>query len=391
MLVTAMSVLPGEARADDSIFTSTPVTLVYTQEQYRYQVTTSVAVDSWSIVSSQPTVTINETGYVSGYGAFDPGTYTMSIAATVGGTVYYQNFTVTAVSFFSSTPVRNAEEGVEYTYQITTREAAESWNMTLGPEWLSIDENGLVTGTPPFGAAGEHEVVFWVYVYRGEVLEHYVHHFTITVAPGDIFDSEPLTSVIEGHPYVYQVVTIIPGCTFELTLGPSWLSIDPSTGLLAGTPPAGSSDLGSYPIEITATTPEGVEYVQFWPLDVLPDATIAITSEPVLNATANITYEYQVTCRYTVIEWNLTGPEWLSIDENGLISGTAPNGTQGSFPISVRLTMIAGVQVFQNYTLEVVRQPYTAEDGMAMAFGLLAFMMIVSAVVGIVAQSRRRF
>lgn len=311
MLVTAMSVLPGEARADDSIFTSSPITHGQEGMPYEYTVTTAVNVTSWGLVSA----IVNPAGDPFNARSFrvvaspeigDAGSYPVSIKAEVGGIWHWQNY-------------------------------------------------------------------------------------TLTVAPGDIFDSEPATTVVEGHPYVYQVATIIPGCTYELTLGPSWLSIDPSTGLLAGTPPAGSSNLGSYPIEITATTPEAVECVQFWLLVVLPDVAIAITSEPVLNATANITYEYQVTCRYTVIEWNLTGPEWLSIDEHGLISGTAPNGTQGSFPISVRLTMIAGVQAWQNYTLEVERQPYTAEDGMAMAFGMLAFMIIVSAVVGIVAQSRRRF
>jgi hypothetical protein len=68
----------------------------------------------------------------------------------------------------------------------------------------------------------------------------------------------------------------------------------------------------------------------------------------------------------------------------------SPNGTDASFNVSVRVTLTDGSLAWQNYTLAVERQPYTADDGMAMAFGMLAFMMVISAIVGVVSTARRR-
>lgn len=84
--------------------------------------------------------------------------------------------------FIYSAPVEQAGVGKEYAYQVkTTRSLGDlQWNigppkpagmaflyaddlefsLASAPDWLSIDsKNGLVTGAPPVGAAGPHEIV----------------------------------------------------------------------------------------------------------------------------------------------------------------------------------------------------------------------------------------
>jgi hypothetical protein len=53
------------------------------------------------------------------------------------------------------------------------------------------------------------------------------------------------------------------------------------------------------------------------------------------------------------------------------------------------VTLQDGSHAWQNYTLTVEHQPYTLDDGMAMAFGLLAFAFVLSAMVGVIAAARR--
>lgn len=78
-----------------------------------------------------------------------------------------------------------------------------------------------------------------------------------------------------------------------------------------------------------------------------------ITSTPSTEAIEGELYSYQLTADM-VVDWALiSGPEWLTISEGGLVSGT-PDET-GQFDISISATA-DGLAVDQNWTVTVVPQ-----------------------------------
>lgn len=209
-------------------------------------------------------------------------------------------------------------------------------------------------------------------------------------ADDGVFTSSPITHGQDGMPYEYTVTTSVDVTSWGLVsaiVNPAGDPFNARSWRVVASPDIG--DAGSYSVRIKAEV-GGTWYWQNYTLVIAPDLTAVFTSSPVLNATANITYEYQIGTNYTISQWNLTGPNWLAISSSGLISGTAPNGTDDSFEISIRATLFDGSIAWQNYTLSVERQPLTNQDALAMAFGLLGFTVVVSAVLGIAASARRR-
>jgi hypothetical protein len=95
-----------------------------------------------------------------------------------------------------------------------------------------------------------------------------------------------------------------------------------------------------------------------------------------------------VACSVTVTSWSVSGADFLTISSSGLITGTPAAGDAGSHAVSV-MAVTAGGTVWQNYTLEVERQSYTDADGLFIAFGLMGFAMVLSALVSVVAVARR--
>ncbi len=94
-------------------------------------------------------------------------------------------------------------------------------------------------------------------------------------------DGQPLTPIVvsnfvvdpDGEPLVY---TLDPATT------PAWLSIDPDTGAITGTPPADASQLtntgtpGEYLLTITATDPDGASVTTTVTLSILNPPPVAV-------------------------------------------------------------------------------------------------------------------
>lgn len=137
--------------------------------------------------------------------------------------------------------------------------------------------------------------------------------FTVTGASGDyatgtatvpvtgappVFtqDSPPLTAAA-GTPYSYQFIASgTPSPTYSLGTGaPSWLTIDPTTGQVTGTPPAGTTSF-SYPVLATNTAaPNGVAAGPF-KVAVSDKADI----QAALSCPSGLTVGKSATCTLTV-------------------------------------------------------------------------------------------
>lgn len=373
---------------DYYVFVTTPETSAAEGVAYSYQANTNGTEDSWNLTGTATFLTISGTGLVSGTpGAGTEGTYTVSISATIDGTTIYQNYTleVEETPFFTSSPITTGYAGFGYNYQPTTSGEVISWSLSGGGASLYINETTGRVSSSGLGAIG---TTYTLSITATTADGTYWQNYTLTVV--NMFTSSPDTTGKDYKAYSYQVAARETAISWTIT-GPDWLTIS-ATGLVSGTPPLGSDGVYNITVQVRTLINEVPAWSsQDYALTVLPNAAFAVTSDPVTNATANETYEYQVTSRYTVTIWNITGPDWLAINATGMITGTAPNGTQGSFNISVLLTLTDGTLAYQNYTLEVEGPPTSWSDGMAIAFGVLAFLIVVSALLSIMGSARRRY
>jgi hypothetical protein len=149
-----------------------------------------------------------------------------------------------------------------------------------------------------------------------------------------IITSTPIYSVNEGNSYSYQLIASDAdndALTYTLTSHPSWLSIS-STGLISGTAQSVSVDTG-YSVIVSVSdgkTTTTQSYTLTVNNIVTPTDNHAPVIEPISNQkiNENTHYTYQVEASDQdagdSLSYDLTGPSWLSIDSNGLISGKAP-------------------------------------------------------------------
>ena len=121
--------------------------------------------------------------------------------------------------------------------------------------------SGVLTGVPTNSEVGSHSVTITVTDATGLSA---AQSFTIVVAntnDAPTITSTAVTAVDEDSSYLYTVtasdVDVGDSTTLSATIGSSsgWLTFEPSTGKLTGTPANG--DVGTHTITVTATDDSG--------------------------------------------------------------------------------------------------------------------------------------
>ena len=154
-----------------------------------------------------------------------------------------------------------------------------------------------------------------------------------------------MTSIDEGQSYIYQVTAIdVDGETliYSLTQFPNWLSINSDSGLITGTAPEVVADTDfDVGVDVSDGTDSDTQSYVLTVEDVpgLNNHPV-ITSTPITEVNENALYEYQVVATDAdgdALTYSLpVAPAWLSIDNSGLITGTAPEvATDTDFDVSV--------------------------------------------------------
>jgi len=144
--------------------------------------------------------------------------------------------------------------------------------------------------------------------------------------------STPVTQINEGEQYSYDVMAIdvnFDPLTYSLTQAPSWLSIDPDTGLITGTAPAVGSDT-TYNIEIKVSDGEDFD-TQSYILTVI-DISVQDLTAPVITLLGNNPESVALGDTYTDAgatalddvdgTWNLVSANIDSSDVNTNVVGT---------------------------------------------------------------------
>jgi len=185
-----------------------------------------------------------------------------------------------------------------------------------------------------------------------------ISYTPVDVAPA--ITSPATATFTAGQASTYTVTaTGTPTLTFSLSgTVPTWLSINATTGVLSGTPPAGSG--GTYSITVTAANGVTPDATQAFTLTV--DEAPNVTSADTTTFRAEAAGSFQVTALgYPTPTFTETGtlPTGVSLSSSGLLSGTPATGTAGSYGIVITASNTFGATdptATQAFTLEVLRE-----------------------------------
>ncbi|MFC1574120.1 putative Ig domain-containing protein [Candidatus Latescibacterota bacterium] len=180
--------------------------------------------------------------------------------------------------------------------------------------------------------------------------------------------TEYIPDAVNGTPYSALVEferKMLNDHTFEISAGPAWLTINPETGELTGTPGAG--DVGSK-ITVTVKVSEAgglfdskaysidvndvyvnypPEITRFWLPNAYPGVPYTAQLE-FIDRNAGDTHTFEI----------ISGPSWLSIDDSdGTLSGTPATGDLGvSILVEIIITDSGGLSDQKHVILDVLEE-----------------------------------
>jgi hypothetical protein len=242
----------------------------------------------------------------------------------------------------------------------------DEWNLTTNASsWLTINMNGVLSGTPSNNDVG----IYWINV---TVFDKYngndSHNFTLTVI--NVNDPPIITTMdikftLEDVLYSvdYNATDIDPTkdtLTWRLETNATWLNIDALTGNLTGTPT--NDDVGTYFVNVSVDDNKGgIDFTNFT-LEVIDtnDPPVIITAN-IITATEDVPYwiDYEaidMDPNGDTFNWSLsTNATWLSMDDlTGNLSGIPSNDDVGIYFVNVTVDDNRGGMDFSNFTLTVI-------------------------------------
>src|SRR5436305_5066434 len=142
---------------------------------------------------------------------------------------------------------------VAFSYTITATNNPTSYNATGLPPGLSVNTStGLISGTPT--TAGTYSVTISATNAGGTGSATLT--LTIKPAPPVITSSLTTTGTVAAA-FSYQITASNSPTSFNATGSPSGLTVNTSTGLISGTPAAGTDAGSPYSVTISATNSGG--------------------------------------------------------------------------------------------------------------------------------------
>ncbi|MBT4482457.1 MAG: T9SS type A sorting domain-containing protein, partial [Candidatus Latescibacteria bacterium] len=245
------------------------------------------------------------------------------------------------------------------------------FQLVSGPEWLSIDAStGLLSGTPGDGDTGKDIAVVISVTDKGGLSDEITLNLNVAEEVISTKNQSPTiitTSLPDAKVNLSYAVVIeasdpdsLDTVTFQLISGPEWLSIDASTGLLLGTP--GDDDVGAdITVSVSVSDAGGLTDTFSATINVLyvNNPPVFLTAE-LQNATEGIEYSYTLvvddpnkddTLTFTLLE----NPEWLTVDTQGILSGTPDNDDVGAdITVSVSVSDAGGLTDTFSTTINVL-------------------------------------
>ncbi len=252
-----------------------------------------------------------------------------------------------AITTASSLPPAAVNSPYSLLFAATGGYRIYSWSASGLPGWLTLNTDGVLTGTP----TSTGPVSFNVSV-TDSVGGVSTGPFTLTVNPAlTITTTSPLPSAVVGTNYT-QTFAATGGAgspyTWSATGLPTWLSLS-AGGVLTGVPPSSAVNAG-----FAVTVRDSSNNFTTQPF-VLP-VTLAITTTSRLpSATIGAAYNQTFAAGgggggYT---WSASGlPSWLTLTTAGALTGVPPSSAVNA-NFTVKVTDTAGASVTASFILPV--------------------------------------
>lgn len=240
-------------------------------------------------------------------------------------------------------------------------------SIASGPATMAISPNGLIRWTP---AAGDLNLTRTVVV-RAEDPDGGVALQEFQIVVGDSVSSNraptitstPVFALTLGEVYNYQVAATDPegdSLIYALLTKPAWMSINPSTGQISGTPTGAGVE--SVVVEVSDGTAKAT---QGFAVNVRINQPPIIASTPSLTATVGGVYRYTVTATDPDgdrLAYSLVGaPAGMTIDGFGRIVWDVPVDFNAGLPpgqskpadVRIRVSDPRGATAAQDFTIVV--------------------------------------
>ncbi len=214
----------------------------------------------------------------------------------------------------------SGKQGTALSIQVPAFHDPASFTASALPAGLTLNPvSGLITGTPT--AVGTTTGTITVANALGQTTAALT--FTIT-PPAPVITSGPLPGGQVGTAYSYQITASNGATSFGASNLPPGLTINPTTGLISGTP----TTAGVFSqIMLTATNAGGTAMVNA-SIVIAPLAPV-ITSPTAVSTQAGVAFTYQIAASNNPTSFNATGlPTGLTLNAlTGVISGTPTAAT----------------------------------------------------------------
>jgi hypothetical protein len=252
------------------------------------------------------------------------------------------------------------------TYHAIGYNTVSSWTFESNASWLSWDTAAHnISGTPNNGDVG----TYWVRLNITDGLGHFDEHlFNVKVqnTPPQILNEDNSTA-FEDELYTvdYESGDESQGdAHWWMDTNASWLSLNPDTGNLSGTPY--NRDRGPYWVNITIDDGNNATAWSNFSLEVIDTNDVpVILTEDVFSVLEDEYYEvdYEATDidGPTTFQWYLeTSAKWLAIDNGtGVLNGTPSNDDVGSHYVNVTVVDERNGSTSSNFTLGVINVKQT--------------------------------
>ncbi len=290
-----------------------------------------------------PGLTIDATtGVISGtLDLSDSGTYTVTILAYDGAKsdnlTAKVTFTWVVNPFALQSPGdQTNDEGDKISLQINTssgRPASGNFTVTGLPPGLSINTNGLISGTIDRRGEGTYNVTI-TDDDQGVISPPISFKWVVNdTTPPDITNPGNQSNFIGDT--VNLTIKAVDADSFSYTALPTGLSLDSKTGVISGTIAPNSQ--GTYQTTITATDNGHSSSITFTWVVAVP-FSLDNPGPQTNDEGDNVSLQISPAIGFTATNYNATGlPPGLSINANtGLISGTIDPRGEGDYNVTVK-------------------------------------------------------